>query len=174
MVTVVLPGEENKRCAKALCTVLERYGGAVFADESEISDFAPVASVFFVCNGKQIKAVPRASVLLLTDEKFQTNILQNGAYRYIVADADTVLCTIPNSITVGMGKESLISVSSIEDSHLQICIQRPVKTFSGKEILPCEFSVYCAEKQDVKTVLFAFAVLLLSDKADTEKLTVQI
>lgn len=170
-----MPGAENKPCAKALCAVLERFGGAIFADETEISDFAPVASVYFVCNGKQIKAVPpRESVLLLTDDKFRRTLCTENTFRYIITDADAVTQNIPNSITVGMRKDSQISVSSVEDAHLQICIQRPLQTFSGKEILPCEFAVTCAVTQDMKTALFAFTVLLLSDKADTEKLTIQL
>lgn len=175
MVTVVLPGKENKACAKALCAVLERFGGAVFADETEISDFAPVASVYFVCNGKQIKAVPpRESVFVLTGDKFRCTLQKENVFRYIIADADALTDAPQNSITVGMGKDSQISVSSVEDTHLQICIQRPLQTFSGKEILPCEFSVTRTAETDIKTALFAFTVLLLSDKADTEKLTVQL
>ncbi|MGN0520589.1 MAG: hypothetical protein ACI4LB_07590 [Candidatus Fimenecus sp.] len=175
MVTVVFPGAENKACAKEICAILERFGGAIFADETEISDFAPVASVFFVCNGQGVKSVPpKESVLLITDKNIGKAQADGLPFAYRILDTDTVLESIPNSITVGMGKGSQISISSATGTHLQICIQKPLTTFSGKEILPCEFSVTCSEKQDIKTVLFAFAVLLLSDKADTEKLTMQI
>ncbi|MGN0571339.1 MAG: hypothetical protein ACI4K9_04085 [Candidatus Fimenecus sp.] len=175
MVTVVFPGAENKACAKAVCAILERFGGAIFADETEISDFAPVASVFFVYNGERTKTVPKKmSVLLITDKNSENIQFDCTPFAYRILDADTVLKSVPNSITVGMGKDSDISVSSIEDTHLQICIQRPLKTFSGKEVLPCEFSVSYSEKQDIKTILFAFTVLLLCDKADTEKLTIQL
>lgn len=175
MVTVVFPGAENKSCAKKICAILERFGGAIFANETEITDFAPVASVFFVYNGEGIKSVPqKESILLITGKDSKKLQADCAPFGYRILDADTVSKTDPQSITVGMGKDSQISVSSATSTHLQICIQKPLKTLSGKEVLPCEFSVTCAEHQDIKTVLFAFAVLLLCDKADTEKLTIQI
>ena len=175
MVTVVFPGAENKACAKEMCAILERFGGAIFADETEITDFAPVASVFFVCNGEGIKSVPpKESILLIAGKDSKKLQMNCTPFAYRILDTDTVSESVPNSITVGMGKTCQISVSSATRTHLQICIQKPLKTFSGKEVLPCEFSVTFAEHQDIKTVLFAFAVLLLFDKADTEKLTIQI
>lgn len=172
MVTVVFPGAENKACAKAVCAALERFGGAIFADGTEISDFAPVASVFFVYNGNGVHAVPpKASILLLSGKNSAHIHCRRASFTYQILDADTVAADSPNSISVGMGKDSQISISSASDTKLQICIQKPLKTFSGKEILPCEFSVRRPQKQDIKTVLFAFTVVLLCDKADTDKLT---
>lgn len=175
MVTVVFPGAENKACAKAVCAALERFGGAIFADGTEISDFAPVASVFFVYNGESIKSVPkRESVLLLTEDAPKTSSAVQNEFAYVLTSAPSADIAKKSCLSVGMGKDCDISVSSIEGMHLQICLQRTLKTFSGKEILPCEFSVQCKEKMDLKPALFAFSVLLLCDKANTKELKIQL
>lgn len=175
MVTIVFPGRENKACAKALCAILERFGGAVFADETEISDYAPVASQYFVCNANRLCRVPmRESVLLLTDTKHIPKMLSEMNFGRVVADSDSTPCTTENAVIVGMRKDSQITVSSVDSDRLQICVQKALKTFSGKEILPCEFSVACTANTDLKTALFAFAVLLLSDKADTVTLKMKL
>lgn len=172
---MVLKGAKNKACAKGVCAVLERFGGAIFADETEISDFAPVASTFFVYNGECIKSVPkRESVLLLTEDAPKTPFAVRKSFAYVLTNAPCADVSEKNCLSVGMGKDCDISVSSVEDMHLQICLQRTLKTFSGREILPCEFSVQCKEKIDLKTALFAFSVLLLCDKADTKKLKIQL
>lgn len=175
MVTIVFPGRENKACAKALCAILERFGGAVYADETEISDYAPVASQYFVCNAKRFCRVPtRESVLLLTDTKHAPKALQKSPFGRVVADADITPRPTGSAVLVGMRKDSQITVSSVESDRLQICIQKALTTFSGREILPCEFSVVRTANTDLKTALFAFAVLLLSDKADTATLKMKL
>lgn len=175
MVTVVFPGAKNKTNAKAVCAALEHFGGAIFADGTEITDFAPVASVFFVYNGECIKSVPkRESVLLLTEDAPKTPLAVQKSFAYVLTSGPDPDASQNSCLSVGMGKDCDISVSSVEDMHLQICLQRPLKTFSGKEILPCEFSVQCKEKIDLETALFAFSVLLLCDKADTKSLKIQL
>lgn len=67
-------------------------------------------------------------------------------------------------ITCGFGSRSTVTLSSLSDCECVICLQRSIKSVSGKRILPLEIPVQlCGIKFDDVSILMMITAALLCD-----------
>ena len=174
MITVVVPGSENENCAKELCCILEKFGGALFASKDSVLDFSAAFPAFFVFNTDTVRSVTtRHRLLLLPGNTKSGKIAKDCRFDRIIADGLSKSVCDDRFLTVGTGRNNCISIASADRDTLQISVQDILHTLDGAEILPCEFSVQFHEAS-ARTALYAFTVLLLAGKADISKLQLQL
>lgn len=174
MITVVVPGSENEKCAKELCCILEKFGGALFASKDSVLDFSAASPAFLVFNTDTVRSVTtRHRLLLLPGNTQSGKIAKNCEFDRIIADGLLQDSRDERFLTVGTGRNNCISIASADRDTLHISVQEILHTLDGAEILPCEFSVQFQEVS-ARTALYAFTVLLLAGKADTGKLQIQL
>ena len=174
MITVVVPGSENENCAKELCCILEKFGGALFASKDSVLDFSAASPAFLVFNTDTVRSVTlRHRLLLLPGTTQSGTSAQNCEFDRIIADGLSKDRSDDRFLTVGTGRNNCISIASADRDTLHISVQEILHTLDGAEILPCEFSVQFQEVS-ARTALYAFTVLLLAGKADTGKLQIQL
>lgn len=174
MITVVVPGSENENCAKELCCILEKFGGALFASKDSVLDFSAASPAFLVFNTDTVRSVTTQRRLLLLPGNTQNGkIAKNCEFDRIIADGLSQDGRDDRFLTVGTGRNNCISIASADRDTLHISVQEILHTLDGAEILPCEFSVQFHEVS-ARTALYAFTILLLAGKADTGKLQIQL
>lgn len=174
MITVVVPGSENEICAKELCCILEKFGGALFASKDSVLDFSAASPAFLVFNTDTVRSVTtRRRILLLPGNTQSGKIAKACRFDRIIADGLSQESHDDRFLTVGTGRNNCISIASADRDTLHISVQEILHTLDGAEILPCEFSVQFHET-GARTALYAFTILLLSGKADTGKLQIQL
>ncbi len=64
-------------------------------------------------------------------------------------------------LTYGMGSKATLTVSSIEDTHMVLCLQRAVTDLCGNVIEPQEFSVSLMGDCDPDFVMLVAGMLLI-------------
>lgn len=174
MITVVVPGFENEKCAKELCCILEKFGGALFASQDSILDFSAVTPAFLVFNTDVVRNITtRHRLLLLPGNTGSNKIAMNCKFDRVIADGLAQSNPYDRLLTVGTGQSNSISIASADAGVLHISVQEILHTLDGAEILPCEFSVQYHDA-DARTALYAFTILLLAGKADPGKLQIQL
>lgn len=174
MITVVVPGSENENCAKELCCILEKFGGALFASKDSVLDFSAASPAFLVFNTNTVRSVTtRRRLLLLPGNTPNGKIEKNCQFDRIIADGLSQDSCDERFLTVGTARNNCISIASADRDTLHISVQEILHTLDGAEILPCEFSVQFREVTP-RTALYAFTILLLAGKADTGKLQIQL
>lgn len=174
MITVVVPGSENENCAKELCCILEKFGGALFASKDSVLDFSAASPAFLVFNSDTVRSVTtRHRLLLLPGNTQSGKIAKSCQFDRIIADGLSKSRGDDRFLTVGTGRNNCVSIASADRDTLQISVQEILHTLDGAEILPCEFSVQLHETAP-RTALYAFTILLLAGKADTGKLQIQL
>lgn len=174
MITVVVPGSENEKCAKELCCILEKFGGALFASKDSVLDFSAATPAFLVFSTNTIRSITtRRKLLLLSENSRSSKIAKGCNFDRIIADGLSQDSRDERLLTVGTGRNNCISIASADRDTLHISVQEILRTLDGAEILPCEFSV---QFHDVapRTALYAFSILLLAGKADPGKLQIQL
>ncbi len=171
MITAVVGGAENAVCAKELCRILEKFGGAFFVSQNCVLDYSAIAPEFLVFNTDVVREISsQYTVLLLGEHTAHMHIGKGCRFDRVIAEGRQEKIPHENIISVGMRQSNLISIASVENGTYSISVQKTIRAFDGREILPCEFSVICQKAFAPQTVLFAFTLLLLSGKADTAKL----
>ncbi|OQB14038.1 MAG: hypothetical protein BWY15_01410 [Firmicutes bacterium ADurb.Bin193] len=65
-------------------------------------------------------------------------------------------------VTYGLNSRATLTVSSIEESKVVLCLQRSITDLDGRVIEPQEFSVYISGEIDAEMILLMSAVLLIS------------
>lgn len=175
MITVVVPGKENEACAKALCRILEKFGGAFFLSEDSALEYAAVTPAFLVFNTASVRAVSsEASILLVGARMHPAQVSKQCRFDRIIADNPGAVHENEQLLSVGMSQNNTISIASVEQNTLHISVQAIVRALDGSEILPCEFSVQMTQAYGVRTALYAFCILLLSGKADAANLKIKL
>ncbi len=87
MITVVVPGSENENCAKELCCILEKFGGALFASKDSVLDFSAAFPAFLVFNTDTVRSVTtRHRLLLLPGNTQSGKIAKDCRFDRIIAD----------------------------------------------------------------------------------------
>ncbi len=175
MITVVVLGRENENTAKAICRILEKFGGAYFLSGDSIQDYSAITPSFLVFNTDTVNELPDGSnILLLCDGVQNVKISKSCRFDRMIADCARENIAKDGVVTVGMRRQNDVSISSVEADSVHIAVQKLIKTLSGKEILPCEFSVACGADLDKNALLYAFTLLLLTERADTAVLTLRL
>ncbi len=175
MITVVIPKQKNKIPAEEICRILEKFGGACLITKNSVQDFFAVSPSFLLFLTDTVCAVPeKNTVLLLADTDTDIKISDSCRFTCVITEGMPKEAYNGKTVTVGMGRQNDIGISSTESGHMHIAVQNAVRTLTGKEILPCEFSVLGSTQAPYSAVLYAFTLLLLTEKADTEALTVRL
>lgn len=175
MITVVLSGQENASLAVEICRILEKFGGACLVSQDSVQAYFAIAPSFLLFHADSVRALPeKNTVLLQTDAKCAPKTEEDCRFDCIITESTAEKHGAAQIITVGMGRQNDIGISSTESGHLHIAVQNTVHTLTGKEILPCEFTVLGAEDVPHSALLYAFALLLLTEKIDHELLTVKL
>lgn len=175
MITVVLSGRDVESLAAEICRILEKFGGACLVSHDSVQAYFAIAPSFLLFHADTVRALPeKNTVFLQTDATFEPKIEKNCKFDCIITESTSEKHCAAQIITVGMGRQNDIGISSTESGHLHIAVQNTVHTLAGKEILPCEFSVLGAENFAHSALLYAFALLLLAEKIDHDLLTVKL
>lgn len=175
MITAVVVGKENADFARTLCQMCEKFGGAFFLSPECILDYCAIAPEFLILNTDFVREITCAhSVLLLGGLDARSHVGKDCRFDCMIADSEQVSIGQTPMLSVGMRQDCHISIASMENNTYSISVQKPLRTLDGKEILPCEFCVECAERYAPQPVLYAFTLLLLAGKADTVSLKVRL
>lgn len=175
MITVIVPNSENETLIKEICCILEKFGGACFVSQNSVQDFFAVSPSFLFFLTDTVCTVPsKNTVLLHTDTDADIKLPKNCRFERIITDYTENKIQKSKVISVGMRRQNDISISSTESGNMHIAVQNTVYTLSGKEILPCEFSVLGNTTAQHNAILYAFTLLLLAEKTDTETLIIKL
>lgn len=175
MITVVISGRENEALAMDICRILEKFGGACLVSKDSVQVYFAIAPNFLLFHTDSVRALPeKNTVLLQTDMHSIKSIAENCRFDCIITECAEKETLMPQAITVGMCAQNDIGISSTESSCIHIAVQNTIHTLSGKEILPCEFSVLVSENTSRSALLYAFTLLLLTEKADMDTLTLKL
>lgn len=109
-----------------------------------------------IANIRNIKFETIIMTRQVKEEEALKNILKNAKYLIINADMRynlTVLQEIELTvITYGFNTKSTITISSIEEGNLLICIQRNIIDVTGKKIEPQELDLAIQEIETEKNI----------------------
>lgn len=190
MVCIGVCGEGAERVIRQLCKKYidadiraERYTGADsyleymnFLKEAEKNDCGAVISEAPLKN-----ELIKYDILIIVSSDFEginkiRNIKKNG---YLIINADDcgnfpyLLADNINIITCGVKSTSSVTFSGITENRngrecIQCCIQRKIKTLSGRKIEPQEFSVnVIGLKYPISEVLAITAAAIAADIEET-------
>lgn len=173
MITVVMPGRQNEVLAMDICRILEKFGGACLVSHDRVQAYFAITPSFLIFSTDTVRALPEKNTILLQTD---TNITAETHCKFdcVITERTEQVFRTPQVITVGMGAQNDIGISSTESGNMHIAVQNTVHTLSGKEILPCEFSLLGGRQMQPNTLLYAFTLLLLAEKANADTLTVKL
>lgn len=175
MITAVVIGRENAELARALCQMLEKFGGAFFLSPDSIVDYCAITPEFLIFNTDFVGELTCTySILLLGGQNAQQVVSDGGRFDCVISDGTQSTFGGSPVLSVGMRQDCDISIASMENNTYSISVQRPLRTLDGEEILPCEFCVECGQSRTPQAVLYAFTLLLLSGKADMQTLKMKL
>lgn len=97
---------------------------------------------------------------LITNAKYVLLNADLGVTFDILEDLDLII------ITYGFHNKATISISSIEENSILICLQRTIKTLQGRQIEPQEFEITKPENMEITSLLGTIGIRLMYDKSD--------
>lgn len=175
MITAVVVGRENAEFSRTLCQMLEKFGGAFFLSPDSIVDYCAITPEFLIFNTDFVEELTCTySVLLLVGQSASHAVSEGCRFDCVISDGTQSTFGGSPVLSVGMRQDCHISIASMENNTYSISVQKPLRTLDGKEILPCEFCVECGQNSTPQAVLYAFTLLLLSDKADMKTLKMKL
>lgn len=80
-------------------------------------------------------------------------------------DAETMRnlsCKEAYVITYGLCNKATLTVSSMGQHHIVLCLQRAISTLDGRIIEPQEFSINLLREQNPETIMLIAAVCLIN------------
>lgn len=107
---------------------------------------------------------------LLENSKYLEEIIRNAKYLVINTDVVKDISILggvnKNIITYGLNQKAIITISSVEDEDIMICIQKSFKDINEKDIEEQEFNIKIAKNNLKKlcNTLSIFTVLSIYGK----------
>lgn len=107
---------------------------------------------------------------LLENSKYLEEIIRNAKYLVINTDVVKDISILggvnKNIITYGLNQKAIITISSVEDEDIMICIQKSFKDINEKDIEEQEFNIKIAKNNLKKlcNTLSVFTVLSIYGK----------
>ena len=158
----------EKLLTKTIVNACNNYGGALVCEEGKIAETASEAE-FLVLSVNKLTQVSCKGVVVFGDAPFSmssglrlegvTAIADTGS-----ADAMNILSrTGAPVIGCSCSGRDTLTLSCRNGDHTIICLQRSLRTLSGKIIEPCETDAFCPEDIPLYPVLAACCVLMLND-----------
>lgn len=160
---VILSDRENKT-EKEIIRMLSALGAAVISDGKILetgSSFTVVASH----RKTQIKA--KSGIVIATDgiKKFKNQRLPRGVIGICSESNMSALDLFKKNgisvITCGVGTKNTLSVSSINENGMLLCLQRSIIDANGCVLEPCELKIKPSGKTELFSCLAAEAVRLI-------------
>lgn len=148
-----LTEQKSEAYIKKTLNFLKNYDELLFIKEKNIKKVKNVKFDIFIINQKI------ESIDILRD------ILQNTTYLIINTDIDNDFrilgeCNL-TIITYGFKRKATITVSSVEEENVFICIQRGIYKNNNDNIYPQEIRIKLKEQYEVYDLLIIVAILLL-------------
>ena len=110
---------------------------------------------------------------MIKDTNKLKKIIANAKYVFLNSDLELIFGILEDLdltiITYGFNNKATISISSIEENSIWICLQRTIKTLQGKQIEPQEFEVVRPENMEINSFLGTIGICLLYEKSVFEK-----
>ena len=154
------------RCkeSKEIAEILKKHGASVITESavfSGIGDF----SVFF--RSKPIKISGDKNIILIADNsdyltkiklpKKTIGICESKAQKSLKAFEKSKIQTI----TCGLNLKSTVTLSSINENSMLVCLQRSLISLYGKTIEPADFKIILTQNYQPFSVMSACILLLL-------------
>lgn len=170
----------------------EKYAEAGYATQVHNVSKTP-SDIYFACdaaraNGCNVFIAPiddmgiiKYDLMIFIDKNKKKGIypltnIKEGGYLIINADDNAEFpFFIPNGVnivTCGVNSKSALTFSGIDENingieKIQCCIQKGIRTFSGRFIEPQEFSVRVMGKYKISEVLAIIATAIMGDIEET-------
>lgn len=166
----VLSNKENKT-EKEIAEMLKQLGVSVVT-ESGIFEKTSDFTAFFLHNVTKI--VAEQGVVIATDnlKKFKNQCFSKGFIGVCSENNKNALKFFKKNklsvITCGTGTKNTLSVSSIEDSSMLLCLQRSIANIKGNIIEPCEIKVTFKNHQNLFSLLAVVSALIYYSSSSIE------
>lgn len=141
----------------------------------KLSKYIPKENIIFITdkNIDNIKNIRFQTVLidkLINKEELLKNIIANAKYILLNTDLNINLKLLENLnliiITYGFNSRSTLTISSISENTIIICLQRIIKGILKQKYEPQEFKINRTETIDISAVLGTFSLMLIYGKLE--------
>jgi len=162
-VVFVLTDKENKE-EKEITEILSELGAAIVSDNGifeKASDFTAV----FLRNATQI--VAERGIVIATDslKNFKNQHFPKGFIGVCAENNKSALKLFKKNnlsvITCGTGTKNTLSVSSIDEGSMLLCLQRSITDINGDITEPCEIKINSKKQRNLFSLLAAVCVLIV-------------
>lgn len=128
--------------------------------------------IFTKENIENLKNITFETILILSNNEevlckreIVKNFIKKASYLVINSDEEINLDLLENIdlsiITVGFNSKSSITVSSVRDEGILLCVQRNMKLITGNKIEPQEISIRKVEQKLPTNIMMGIATILL-------------
>lgn len=159
---LILSDNENKS-DKEIEEILRCFGAAVVSD----AEIFEASSNFTVVGRHSIfKISAEKGVVIATDsiKKFKNQYLPSGFIGVCAENNKNALKLFKRNrlsvITCGVGTKNTLSVSSIEQQCMLLCLQRNITDVCGLTVEPCEIKMNLSKDRNLFSILAAASVAL--------------
>lgn len=106
----------------------------------------------------------------IKSKKELKTMISNSKYLILNSDLNPELDVLENLnltiITYGFNNKATLSISSISENSIMICLQRIVKTVEEKKYEPQEFEINKPESMEVNSLIGTIGILLTYGKSE--------
>lgn len=167
MTTVILYGKNGNKIADEICGMLKPYGIARATRNKLVFDSDSPSFLLFECNDIEKINIPQGILVIVGNVAENSELKIKGNFRGVFFSSDKdALQLLKNTdvsvITCGMAEEDTLSLSSIKEDSVNICINRKIKTLNGNIIEPQEHKINLKSPITDYSLLAASAILLCS------------
>ena len=97
-------------------------------------------------------------------------LLKKTKYLVLNADLDIQLETLRDlnvmMITYGFNSKATLTLSSVSENHIIICLQRIIQGKNNKQYEPQEIEIEVSQNAEVSSILGILALMLIYEKSD--------
>lgn len=138
-----------------------------------LSEYFPIENIFFITdkNIDNIKNIRFETVIIdcnIKNRDMLKMIISNAKFIILNADLMLDLGMLENLdltiITYGFNSKATLTVSSVSENNIIICLQRIIKNIFGEKYEPQEFEVEINQNLDIHVVICVQSILLICQK----------
>lgn len=138
-----------------------------------LSEYFPIENIIFITdkNIDNIKNIRFETVIIdcnIKNRDMLKVIISNAKFIILNADLMLDLGILENLdltiITYGFNSKATLTVSSVSESNIIICLQRIIKNIFGEKYEPQEFEVEINQNLDIHAVICVQSILLICQK----------
>lgn len=138
-----------------------------------LSEYFPIENIFFITdkNIDNIKNIRFETVIIdcnIKNRDMLKMIISNAKFIILNADLMLDLGMLENLdltiITYGFNSKATLTVSSVSENNIIICLQRIIKNIFGEKYEPQEFEVEINQNFDIHAVICVQSILLICQK----------